>query len=134
MHSVGCTIARCNGSFLAFTPVVVCFSKHRFENGPIGCLRGSPFPPLFAIIFEHACVKNKGVRSVYNLLGRVQCVGMGGIIYGILDLFDQEFKGLVGVPWNIHTFVVLDVVGRGDFCVGLVEVIEEVKYGTLCMT
>ena len=96
-------------------------------------LEGSPFSPLFAIIFNHACVKNKGVRSVYDFLGRVRCVGMDSIIDSILNLFGQEFEGLVGVPWNIHEFVVSDEVGRGYFCVCLVEMIEEVENGTVCM-
>ena len=77
--------------FLAFMRVVVCFSKHCFENGPISGLRGAPFSPLLAIIFEHACVKNKGVHGIYDLIRHVRCVVMGGIIDGILDLFDQEF-------------------------------------------
>ena len=59
---------------------------------------------------------------------------MGCVMDSVLDLFYLEFKGLVWVPWLVHAFVVSDEVSRGFFCVGLVEVVEEVKDRVVCVT
>ena len=114
---------------LGFSPVVVTFSKEGLEAGPVFAEGAAAVPPIAAVVVEDTSSLDKTVGRVDYLFVRVWGVCVCGKVNCFLDLFDEDFKGLVGVVRFGHAASVFEEVFWGNLGVCGVEMFHHLEYG-----
>jgi hypothetical protein len=87
----------------------------------IGPPNGLTAAPVLAGVGEHSCGKDEVVCDCNYLGWRVWCICSISEGYGIFDLVEKSFNGLVGILVCLHTSIIGLEVGGGETAVRCVQ-------------
>jgi hypothetical protein len=104
--------------------LLIDYREVEFELWPSFVRSSSPFPD-FAVIRKYSRAKHELKCNAENLLGGVRSLTGGCKVNGILDLLVKYFDGLVDIARLFHGDIIFVEIGRGDFGVVRVEVVQK---------
>jgi hypothetical protein len=124
---IGRVVTSCGIGFaLHLLVLTVSVSKVRFEVCP-SFLDFMLFSPLTTCAHEVTSCKYFGVANVYLLRVSNEDASCFRIVCTILNLLEQGFKWMLGIPCSTHVFKIDLQVDRSNVAVSFEEVIQHVS-------